>query len=54
MTKIIREAMRENILSQSSSDFCQRLEALVNQTAMKAAPMESAMRRPRREPANIW
>ena len=39
--------------SQSSSDLDQRLDALVNQTAMKAAPMARAIERPIPAPRNI-
>lgn len=46
--------LQRSLPSQSSSEEAQRSEALVNQTAMKAAPMANAMRSPRDAPANIY
>lgn len=54
MTKMSIEAMSEKIPSHNSSDFFQRSEAWVNQTAMNAAPIASAMKKPAAEPMKIY
>ena len=54
MTKMRVEAISEKIPSHSSSDFFHRSEALVNQTAMNAAPIASASNKPMAEPMKIY
>ena len=53
-SKCVETISKRSLPSQISSDFFQRSEALVNQMAIKVAPMAAAMRNPRAEPANIW
>ena len=54
MTKIRVEAISEKIPSHNSSDFFHRSEALVNQTAINAAPIASASNKPMAEPMKIY
>jgi len=53
-SKIGEAIATRSLPSQSSSDFRQRSEALVNQMAMNVAPMTAATRKPSAEPAKIW
>ena len=53
-TKMRMEATREKIASHNSSDLFHRFAALVNQTAMNAAPIARAINRPTPEPMKIY